>query len=118
MEFPLIDLPAGSSVTRATLDVFHADGKTLAHSLRGYAGNGVIEEADVRVGGTAIGFDPSVPGNGTRVDVTSLVTPTVVASGWAGFLLRKEVSHLDDDFWHCTIADQLYPTLTIDYVAP
>ena len=118
MEFPLSGLPAGASVTKAMLGILHWSGTTLGHSLYGYGGNGTIEIADIKVGGTPVLFNPSAPISVTTVDVTNLVTPTVVASGWAGLAMRKDVDNINYDYWDCLASDSMPPTLTVDYLAP
>ena len=82
-------------------------------------GNGAIEVADILVGGTAKTFTPSTPGTFTTVVITDLITPTVVASGWAGLAMRKDVTSSGAyNYWRCDLSLGYTPKLTIEYLAP
>jgi hypothetical protein len=114
LEFPLSDLPAGSSIVRARLSV-NAESTAPSQGIYGYPGNGSISVADAIMTGPGVWFDAPVTGYHT-VDVTAAVTPAVVTAGWAGFLQARSAAPAAT--WSCRAADAAYPRLTIDYRRP
>ncbi len=114
IEFPLSALPPGSTILRAVLSI-SASTAAPTQNLHGYPGDGNIGVADATVGGPSIGFEAAAPGYQT-VDVSSLVTPAMVAAGWAGFLQTR--GDPPGVTWACRATDADYPKLTIDYQQP
>ena len=118
LEFPLTELPADATITSATLSLSHAVGSasdTIA--LYGYAGDGTRDPGDVLVAGTPIVFSSAAPVIDQH-DVTALLTPAVVAAGWAGFSLRAEPPIFTDlgsaHAFECP-SNLHFPVLTIEY---
>jgi hypothetical protein len=118
LEFPLTGLPADATITSATLSLSHSVGSasdTIA--IYGYAGDGTHDAGDVLVAGTPIVFSSAAPVIDHH-DVTALLTPAVVAAGWAGFSLRAEPPILTDlGSAHAFECPQMlhFPVLTIEY---
>lgn len=118
LEFPIIGLPAEATITSATLSLSHAVGSasdTIA--IYGYPGDGTTDAGDVVVTGTPILFSSAA-----RIidhhDVTALLTPAVLAAGWAGFSLRAEPPIFTDlGSAHAFECPSMlhYPILTIEY---
>ncbi len=122
-EFPLAGLPAGATITDASLalrDVsFTAGNEFLAG---GFAGNGVVEAADAAAAGTPLAFTPTT-NDYEDWNVTSLMTPAAVSAGWIGFVLAPAFDRSDEDApnnahrFRCF--DQgAFPILTIQYDLP
>jgi hypothetical protein len=111
VEFPLSDLPAGSTIVRVVLSI-SALTTAPTQSLYSYPGNGSISAPDATAGGPTLEFDAPVAGYRT-VDVSSLVTPAMVAAGWAGFLQTRGDNLTA--MWACRATDPEYPVLRIDY---
>jgi hypothetical protein len=88
LEFPLAELPAGATITSATLGMMNATASSTGGFLvSGFAGNGAIDNADGVAGATSLPF-PAMPLGGTGDwDVTSQMSAAMVASGWAGFTI-------------------------------
>jgi hypothetical protein len=121
LEFPLSDLPAGATIVRAQLSI-SAQIAAPTQRLYGYAGDGSITVSDATPGGPLglvrrpfIGFDAPAPGYQT-VDVTSLVSASMVTAGWAGFMQARFDS--PGATWACRATDPGYPRLTIEYMQP
>lgn len=119
LEFPITGLPAGATITGATLSLSHSVGSasdTIA--IYGYAGDGTIDAGDVVVAGTPIVFSSAAPVIDHH-DVTALLTPAVLAAGWAGFSLRAEPPVLTDlGSAHVFECPRMlhFPVLTIEYL--
>jgi hypothetical protein len=115
MEFPLAALPTNATVTSASLSIRNILPPAQA-SLFGYAGDGSIGVADIQVTGT-----PVVITNATTArefhDVTSLLTASVISSGWAGFSAREEPLATGDSLavWECRQTSSEFPILTINF---
>jgi hypothetical protein len=115
LEFPLAALPAGAIVTAATLAIRTDDHEWAGQTaVRGYAGDGAITADDVTVNGTPVTFTPGTSDERVSVDVTSLVTAGVVASGWAGLSLRQQPPGSGEARWRCP-GDGSDPKLTLEY---
>jgi hypothetical protein len=124
LEFPLAELPAGATITSATLGMQNATRADAGSFLVwGFAGNGTIDNADAVAGATSLPF-PAIPLGGTADwDVTSLMSAGMVASGWAGFTISGAFDrsvHGADGYLvtHrvvCPALQQVRPTLTIAY---
>jgi hypothetical protein len=124
LEFPLAELPAGATVTSATLGMESAlASATGTLVVSGFAGNGTIDNADGVSGATSLQF-PAIPsGAAVDWDVTSQVSAAMVTSGWAGFVIRAgfdRTVHGADGYatFHrlvCPGVQQVRPTLTVAY---
>jgi hypothetical protein len=114
VEFPLSELPPGSTIVRVVLSV-SALTTAPSQGVYTYPGNGSIGAADATVGGPAIWFEAPVTGY-QSVDMTALVTPAMVNAGWAGFLQAR--STYPSANWACRATDADPPLLTIDYKLP
>jgi hypothetical protein len=124
LEFPLAGLPAGATITGATLSLrnvaFGAGDEFLA---RGFAGNGTPEGADAAAAGTPLVFAPTTTADYEDWDVTTLMTPAMVPAGWAGFVLAPDFDRSDLDapsnFHRFRCFDVgAFPILTIEYDLP
>lgn len=119
LEFPITTLPAGATITSATLALSHAYGnasETIA--MYGYPGDGTISDADMVVTGPSVTFASATPVYEDH-DVTALLTPEVIASGWAGFSLRAEPPvFVDPGSAHAFECPTMlhFPVLTIEYI--
>ena len=106
------------TVTSATLSL-HTSAHDVAYqtAVYGYAGNGSIEPGDATPTGTPVFFTPTTSDDREVHDVTALVTPGVVAAGWAGFSVHQEPLRTTYAAWSCPDAT-LYPVLTVNYTTP
>ncbi len=86
-------------------------------AIYGYAGNGSMEPGDATPTGSAVFFTPTTSDDREVHDVTALVTPGVVAAGWAGFSVHQEPLRTTYAAWSCPDAT-LYPVLTVNYTTP
>jgi hypothetical protein len=90
LEVPLAGLPAGATITGATLrlQVNPPPFGLEQQAMYGYAGDGVIQATDVQVSGTPMFFTPDVFPH--EFDVTTVLAPAMVSAGWAGFSIRED----------------------------
>ena len=86
-------------------------------AIYGYAGNGSMEPGDATPTGSPVFFTPTTSDDREVHDVTALVTPGVVAAGWAGFSVHQEPLRTTYAAWSCPDAT-LYPVLTVNYTTP
>lgn len=119
LEFPITTLPAGATITGATLTLSHAWGNGLdTIAIYGYAGDGTIDAADMVVTGPSVTFPAGTTPIIEDHDVTALLTPGVVAAGWAGFSLRAEPPNFVEPgsghSFECP-TNLHFPILTIEY---
>ena len=117
LEFPLDALPDDATITGATLAIRAATGAQSGQTaVRGYAGDGTVLADDVLVGGALVLITPATDLRETY-DVGSLMSPAMIASGWAGFSFRHDPLVGAIGTWDCpTAAD--FPILTIEYSLP
>ena len=123
LQFPLRDLPAGASVTRATLALH--DGNPGAGgdiAVVGFVTDGLIGD------GLGSGLEPEHPTGTVMIrpasaeareswDLAGLVTEDMISAGWAAFLLRP--ADESDGMHHVACpGEPFYPILTLQYVAP
>ena len=117
LEFPLTALPADATITGATLSLRTSAPEGAGDTaIYGYAGDGEITDDDVQVSGIPVPITPTTAGREDH-DVTALLTPEVLAAGWAGFSLRQEPLGTAFGGWSCP-EESLYPILTITYSLP
>jgi hypothetical protein len=101
LELPF-ETPRGeATLDRATLSVYHVEGNGLdTIAIHGYAGDGAIDLSDAEVGGPSVD-DVHRSARATPIyeshDVTSLIDPSTIAAGWAGFLLRQEPPTFEEE---------------------
>lgn len=115
LEFPLSVLPAGATITSASLALRTSRSDLAGQTaIYGYAGDGTISAADVTVTGTPVLFTATTDSSRESHVVTGLLTAGVIQSGWAGFSLRQEPLGPDGTFWDCPNSFR-YPILTIQY---
>jgi hypothetical protein len=118
LEFSLTGLPADATVTSATLSLHTPAANDASQTaVYGYAGDGSVQTADAAVGGASVVFTPQNSNDRVNYDVTALLTPGVVAAGWAGFSVRQEPLGGTFAIWSCP-ADVLFPVLTVNYTTP
>jgi hypothetical protein len=122
LEFPLVGLPAGATITGVTLSLrdvaFGAGDEFLT---RGFGGNGTPEAADAVAAGTPLVFAPTTTADYEDWDVTTLMTPAMVSAGWAGFVLAPDFDRSDLDApsnFHRFRCFDVFPILTIEYDLP
>ena len=109
-----MNLPAGATILSAKLSMSAAFASPTQY-LYGYTGNGSISLADATPTGSPIVHQAPAAGYQT-VDVLGLLTPVMVAGGWAGFLQTREDWSAGQ--WACRASDAAYPKLTIEYRQP
>ena len=119
MEFPLLGLPDGASVTKATLSVLADAAFSSYQALRGYPGNGLIQASDVEVAGTRpSAFSPrSHRSHRRRCHKLAHARGAGVQVGWvltAGEPRASRRSAIQMP----RVGERLYPILTIEYLAP
>jgi hypothetical protein len=114
LEFPLDALPDDATITGATLTIRAATGALSGQTaVRAYAGDGTVSADDVLVTGTAVLVTPAADLRETY-DVSSLMSPQMVESGWAGFSFRHDPLAGVIGTWDCPDSAD-FPILTIEY---
>lgn len=114
LEFPLDALPDDATITGATLAIRALTGAQSGQTaVLGYAGDGTVSADDVLVTGAPVLFTPATALRETY-DVSGLMSPQMVASGWAGFSVRHDPLVGAIGTWDCPDAAD-FPILTIEY---
>ena len=114
LEFPLDALPDDATITGATLAIRAATGAPSGQTaVLGYAGDGTVSADDVLVTGSSVLITPASDLRETY-DVSSLMSPQMVASGWAGFSFRHAPLVGTIGTWDCPDAAD-FPILTVEY---
>ena len=117
LEFPLDALPDDATVIGATLAIRAVTGAQSGQTaVRGYAGDGTLSADDILVTGPPVLITPATDVRETY-DVTSLMSPQMIASGWAGFSFRHNPLVGATGTWDCPDAAD-FPVLTIEYSLP
>jgi hypothetical protein len=114
LEFPLDALPDGATITGATLEIRAATGPASGQTtVLGYAGNGALTADDVQVTGASVVITPASDLR-ESYDVSALMSPQMVAAGWAGFAFRHAPLVGTIGTWDCPDAAD-FPILTVEY---
>lgn len=114
IEFPLDALPEDATITGASLAIRAATGPPSgATAVFGYAGDGAVTTDDILVTGSSASITPATALRETY-DVTSLMSPQMIASGWAGFSFRHDPLVGSVGTWDCPDAAD-FPILTIEW---
>lgn len=117
LEFPLDALPDDATITGATLAIRAATGALSGQTaVRGYAGDGTVLADDVLVTGAPVHITPATDLR-EIYDVSSLMSPQMIASGWAGFSFRHDPLVGATSTWDCPDAAD-FPILTVEYSLP
>ena len=85
-------------------------------AVRGYAGDGTVSADDILVTGPPVLITPATALRETY-DVSSLMSPQMIASGWAGFSFRHDPLVGAIGTWDCPDAAD-FPVLTVEYALP
>src|SRR5262245_49498093 len=102
IEFSLAPLPGGATITAVTLSL-----KITAHGLNpidtridGYAGNGIIQAADLTVSNPLVTFSPASAGTTQAIDIPAGFLQSLLAGGatHAGLTLRNETEETTFSF--------------------
>ena len=90
VEFNLAPLPAGATITAASITLRTATPAAVKQTqLNGYAGDGQITQADMIAGSEVLTFTPATFSN-VNYDITTFVTGLYSpAQTWIGFNLRQ-----------------------------
>jgi hypothetical protein len=117
LEFPLDALPDEATITGATLAIRAVTGAQSGQTaVRGYAGDGTVSADDVLVSGSPVLITPATDLRETY-DVSTLMSPQMIASGWAGFSFRHDPLVGAIGTWDCPDAAD-FPILTVEYALP
>ncbi len=117
LEFPLDALPDDATITGATLAIRALTGPQSGQTAAlGYAGDGTVSADDILVTGTPILITPGTALRETY-DVSSLMSPAMIESGWAGFSFRHAPLVGTIGTWDCPDAAD-FPILTVEYALP
>ena len=117
LEFPLDALPDEATITGATLAIRAVTGAQSGQTaVRGYAGDGTVSADDALVSGSPVLITPATDLRETY-DVSSLMSPQMLTSGWAGFSFRHDPLVGAIGTWDCPDAAD-FPILTVEYALP
>ena len=123
LQFPLRDLPAGASVTRATLALH--DGNPGAGgdiAVVGFVTDGLIldgldRNAEPQHATGTLTIRPASAEARESWDLAGLVSEDMISAGWAAFLFRAADD--SDGMHHISCpGEPFYPILSLEYVAP